>query len=177
MRRSVNQPDRKTYFIADAHLGADTSEHERLKEQYISSFLQTFPLNDSRLLICGDLFDFWFEYRHAVPRRHFHVLAQLARLCRSGVPIDYIAGNHDFWLGSFLQKEIGMTLHRDDMILFQGQQRIYIRHGDGLLKKDHLYRLLKKILRFRPNIFLYRLLHPDLGIPLALFFSHLSRGA
>lgn len=173
----LNPQTQTIYFIADAHLGSEPLEKEKLKEQHLYSFLENFPRANSRLIICGDLFDFWFEYRHVVPRRYFRILAQLQRLSQDGVPMDYLAGNHDFWLGSFLQEEIGINLHPDDMIITQEKQRIYVRHGDGLMKKDHLYRLLKKILRFRPNVFLYRLLHPDCGIPLALFFSHLSREA
>lgn len=170
-------PDRtRIYFISDAHLGATSSEQENFKESRLSSFLQRFPQHDARLVICGDLFDFWFEYRHVVPRRHFNMLARLARLSELGIPIDYIAGNHDFWLGTFLE-EIGITVHRDDMVIEQENDRIYICHGDGLLKNDYLYRLLKKILRFRINVTFYSLLHPDFGIPMALFFSRCSRNA
>ncbi len=173
----LDQQTQTIFFIADAHLGSQSLEQEVLKERYLCSFLQSLPRENSRLIICGDLFDFWFEYRYVVPRRYFRVLAELQRLAQAGVPIDYLPGNHDFWLGSFLRDEIGITLHRDDMVIEQGAQRVYVRHGDGLMRKDHLYRVLKKVLRFPPNVFFYRWLHPDLGIPLALFFSHLSREA
>jgi len=177
IRGKVTAAGERIFLIADAHMGAAGAEEEQLKEQRLLSFLQQLPVEASRLIICGDLFDFWFEYRHAVPRRHFPVLAQLSHLTRAGLRIDYLAGNHDFWLGSFLEKEIGITLHRDDLVINSDGQKIYLRHGDGLLRHDHLYRLLKRVLRFPLNIYLYRLIHPDVGIPLALFFSRWSRAA
>ncbi len=169
--------DEKLVVLSDAHLGAQSATAELIKTDLLHSFLRSRIAPPGRLIICGDLFDFWFEYRHAVPRRHFSILAQLSLLVRSGVRIDYIAGNHDFWLGSFLQQEVGLHLHRDDLELEQAGKKIYLRHGDGLIKKDYGYRALKRVLRHPVNVFLYRLLHPDLGVPLALFFSQMSRNA
>ncbi len=172
----IRKARRTIFLLADAHLGAQggpsaQDEHSRLFSFF--DYLRMQP--DAQLIICGDLFDFWFEYRHVVPAQHYRVLAQLANLVASGIEVDYIAGNHDFWLGSFLARDVGITIHRDDMELTQAGKRIYLRHGDGLMKKDRLYRAMKAVLRNRLAVILYRLLHPDLGIPVALFFSHLSR--
>lgn len=166
----------KIYFISDIHLGAHHAEHETLKRDRLLSFLQHVEQEDADLVIVGDLFDFWFEYRTVVPRQHFRVLGQLANMAQHN-PIHYMAGNHDFWLDSFMSQEIGLHIHPDDFIINRASQRIYIRHGDGLLKTDYGYRFLKKILRNKVNIFLYRLIHPDFGIPFALFWSHLSRNS
>jgi len=168
---------KKLYLIGDAHLGAQSPAQEDLKVDRLISFLNWVARDQADLIICGDLFDFWFEYRYVIPRHHFRVLAQLSQAVASGVKIHYMAGNHDFWFGTFMQEEVGMHFHADDLTLEHGNLRLYILHGDGLVKKDYLYRFLKRIFRSKVNIFLYRLLHPDLGIPLALFFSHLSRNA
>ena len=58
--------------------------------------------------------------------------------------------------------------------VIQGR-RVHLYHGDGLIKKDIGYRVLKKILRNPFNQRLYKLLHPNIGVPLALFFSGNSR--
>ena len=168
---------KKIYFIGDAHFGAEDENSERIKTERLFSFLDYVESENADLVILGDLFDFWFEYKFAVPRRHFDIIARLSGLCQKGMNIHYMAGNHDFWLGSFMEKEIGLVLHPDDYTIQNEKYRIYIRHGDGLLKNDYGYRFLKRVLRSPVNIFLYRLLHPDLGIPLALFFSGLSREA
>lgn len=167
----------KIYFLSDAHLGAQDHEAEARKAHHLVSFLEYFAAQDAILVIVGDLFDFWFEYRHAIPQRHFHIISLLTNLCRSGKEIHYMAGNHDFWLGSFMKNEVGLHLHLDDYVINNENYKIFMKHGDGLLKKDYLYRAMKKVLRSPLNTSLYRMLHPDLGIPLALFCSHLSRQA
>ena len=164
------------YFISDLHLGAHDDEFERQKEERLLSFLRFVARENADLVIVGDLFDFWFEYKHVILRRHFRVLGQLA-LMTGDRPIHYLAGNHDFWLDSFISNEIGLIIHPNEYVLSVNHLKIFVRHGDGLLKNDYGYRMLKKVLRNKFNIFLYRLLHPDIGVPLALYCSHLSRNS
>lgn len=164
----------KLYFLADVHLGAHSHQLEKLKERRLLSFFRMIEAEKADLVIVGDLFDFWFEYKQVVPQKHFRVLGLLALLAAER-EIHYLAGNHDFWLNSFIRNEIGLRVHEQDLVLNSNGRLIYVRHGDGLLKNDYGYRLLKRILRNRVTIFLYQLLHPDIGIPLAHFFSHLSR--
>ena len=156
-------------------MGAHDSELEERKKTLLNSFLLHVLQSDAELLICGDLFDFWFEYRYAIPKLHFRTLSLLGDIVNSGRQIHYLSGNHDFWLGDFFESEIGLILHREDYSFSYNNKKIYAFHGDGLYKKDYLYRALKKVLRNPMNIFLYRMLHPDVGIPLALRFSHQSR--
>jgi UDP-2,3-diacylglucosamine hydrolase len=173
---AVRDARRTIYLLGDAHLGAQSAAAEAEKFNRLVSFFHARRGEaESQIIIVGDLFDFWFEYRHVVARQHFRMLAQLADLIESGIPVDYIAGNHDFWLGSFLKEEVGVTVHRDLLELMQAGKRILLQHGDGLMQKDHLYRLMKRVLRHPLAVAAYRLLHPDLGIPFALYCSHLSR--
>ena len=163
------------YFIADAHLGADPREQEAAREARLHDFLTSLIGRASALYIVGDLFDFWFEYRTAIPRRHFGTLAVLQRLRAAGIAITYLNGNHDFWLGPFLRDELGMRTHDGPLALDLQGRRIWLHHGDGLGGGDLGYRLLKRVLRNPASIALYRLLHPDLGIPLAHQVSRWSR--
>ncbi len=165
----------KRYVIADAHMGAETPEREALKRRRLITFFNHVENEKAHLILCGDLFDFWFEYRSVIPRQHFRLLSALADLLEAGIRVDYLAGNHDFWLDSFLRNELGIIVHDDELEIEHGGRRLFLLHGDGLLKKDYLYRLLKRILRNPRHIFLYKWLHPDLGIPLAHLFSRWSR--
>lgn len=164
------------FFISDAHLGENHPEREKLKLVRLHSFLDMVKARATELYIVGDLFDFWFEYRHAVPKDHLEIVLRLAELRRHGLKLTYITGNHDHWLGSFLEQQVGFTVYRDQTELRLDGIRVLISHGDGLAAKDRGYRILKRILRNRVNIFLYRLLSPDIGIPLAKFISLKSRG-
>jgi UDP-2,3-diacylglucosamine hydrolase len=165
------------YFLSDAHLGADPREEEAAREARLHHFLTSLRGTAASLFIVGDLFDFWFEYRTAIPRRHFATLAVLRDLRASGVAITYLNGNHDFWLGPFLRDELGLRTHRDALALDLQGHRIWLHHGDGLVGGDLGYRMLKKVVRDPTSVALYQLLHPDIGIPLAHLVSNWSRRA
>jgi UDP-2,3-diacylglucosamine hydrolase len=171
-------PDgRSAFFLSDAHLGAHSRREEAGREARLHEFLTSLHGRAAALYIVGDLFDFWFEYRTAIPRRHFPTLAALARLRDAGVAITYLNGNHDFWLGPFLREDLGLVTRENDLALDAQGHRIWLHHGDGLVGGDLGYRVLKQVLRNRVSIALYGLLHPDLGIPLAHHVSRWSRHA
>jgi UDP-2,3-diacylglucosamine hydrolase len=162
-------------FMSDAHLGVDSTAQEGARTARLHDFLNSLPGRASSLYIVGDLFDFWFEYRTAIPRRHFPTLAVLARLREAGVDIAYLNGNHDFWLGTFFRDTLGIrTIEGGVPVEAQGR-KLWVHHGDGLAGGDLGYRALRGALRSRAGIALYGLLHPDLGIPLAHAVSRWSR--
>lgn len=168
-------PPEAVYFISDAHLGVENREREAAREDRLHDFLNSLPGRAATLVIVGDLFDFWFEYRTAIPRRHFATLALLKRLRESGVTLHYLNGNHDFWLGRFLAEEAGVETHDGSLALAAQGRRIWLHHGDGLVGGDLGYRVLRRVIRHPLSIALYGLLHPDLGIPFAHQVSRWSR--
>jgi UDP-2,3-diacylglucosamine hydrolase len=123
----------------------------------------------------GDLFDFWIEYRSAIRPEYFPVLHELRKIIENGGEVHYLAGNHDFMLGSFLEKTIGVRLYPGHVSAVLQGRKIRLFHGDGLIKRDVGYRIMKKILRNPVNQKLFKLLHPDLGVPLGSFCSGSSR--
>jgi UDP-2,3-diacylglucosamine hydrolase len=160
-------------FVSDAHLGAPAGPPERTA--WLVEFLERLPGKIGGLLVVGDLFDFWFEYRHAIPKGHFRVSRALHQIVCTGVPCLYFGGNHDFWAGSYLEHEIGLSVTQTPRSFEIQGRRIFVAHGDGLGKGDLGYRFLKKILRNRLAIALYRSVHPDIGIPFAYRVSTTSR--
>lgn len=164
----------KAYFISDAHLGMPLGLYDS-RETVVPQFIKSLRNQARYLYIVGDLFDFWIEYRHAIRPIYFPVLGALRELVESGVEVHYCAGNHDFALGPFLSDTIGLIIHSDPVTLPMFGKQVHLFHGDGTLKKDVGYRILKKILRNPVNQRLFRLLHPDLGVALASFFSGSSR--
>ena len=163
------------YFISDAHLGGDTLEVEKRKEKNLFSFLDHIRDKAEVLYIVGDLFDFWFEYRKAVPNRYFLILRKLSEIKDSGARIVFIPGNHDVWAGKYLQKEVGLDVNQNHTEEHHQGLRFYIAHGDGMAQGEGLYRIQKWIMENKLNIWLYKLLHPDLGIPLARWVSKWSK--
>lgn len=163
------------YIFSDAHLGSGSAELEATKVARIARLFDLVKADGDRLVILGDLFDFWFEYKHAIPKDHHEVLFLLRDLVKRGIEVDYVSGNHDFWMGDYFEEQIGLRLHRDHLDLEYAGKKLHLIHGDGLAKADRGYRFLKRVLRNRFNIWLYRKLPPDWGIPLAKWVSGSSR--
>ena len=163
------------YFISDIHLGAKSEKEEKDRVTKFLNFLKEIENKAQKIFIVGDLFDFWFEYKYVIPKRYFSVLHQLKKFQEKNIEVHYFTGNHDFWLGDFFSTEMGIIIHENDWSGTIDGKKFYLYHGDGIAKKDSGYRFMKKILRNKTNLKIYRWLHPDIGIPFARFISGSSR--
>lgn len=163
------------YFVSDIHLGGSSPSGEATKRERFEALLDRVAAENGALYILGDLFDFWFEYRTVMPRTAFGILARIDSLARAGTPVHYLGGNHDFWIVDFLARETAIQVLPDGTTLQAQGRTARLFHGDGLGPGDTGYKVLKKILRNRVTISLFRWIHPDLGIPLALRSSGVSR--
>lgn len=144
--------------VSDAHLGVAPAA----VEEALLAFLEAVPGLGDCLLVNGDLFDFWFAYRHVIPRRGFHVAAALARLGRR-VPIVMIGGNHDRWGGDFWAREIGIQFDPRQATFEIGRRRVTAIHGDGLTEPRLRATLLHRAINHPVTAAVYRALHPELG--------------
>lgn len=165
----------RAFFISDLHVGAGTETEEQEKLNRLTSFLNYINQPGNHLYIVGDLFDFWFEYKHVAPNQFFQVFYRIHKLIENRVTVHFLPGNHDSWIRNFFAEQIQIKVHPEIFTFETQSKKILLFHGDGISKKDTGYRILKKIFRSPINIFLYRLLHPDLGIPLAKLMSMGSR--
>ena len=138
-------------------------------------FLHYAKDSSDELFIIGDLFDYWFEYRHVIQKGFIRTLSKLAEYSDSGKKIHYIIGNHDFLHRDFFKKEIGTLLYHNAIDLTLNGKKFFMAHGDGMVKNDLGYKVLKKILRNRFLQKIYSLVHPDLGIKIASATSKTSR--
>ncbi len=159
--------DKPVYVVSDIHLGSVPPS----TEQAFRQFLAHLPGRASELLINGDLFDFWFEYRSVIHAEHYRVLAALTDVREAGVKLRFVGGNHDAWGGPFLADRVGMELLPEGATIELGRRQALVVHGDGLGRGDLKYRALKKVIRSRPSIVAFRLLHPDLGSRIAAAVS------
>jgi UDP-2,3-diacylglucosamine hydrolase len=151
------------FITSDVHLGAVPSGTER----GFLEFLEHVGAEGRRLLVVGDLFDFWFEYGEIIPGRHFRVLAALAELVDAGVEVLLTGGNHDAWGGRFLKEHVGVEFHAERVRTEIAGRPALVAHGDGLGRGDVRYRILKSLIRSRPVVAAFRALHPELGLRIA----------
>lgn len=160
------------YVMSDAHLGFADADVERA----VVSFLRHVANHAASLVVNGDLFEFWFEWRTVIPRRGFRAVAALADVVDAGVPVLMIAGNHDCWGGDVLRKDVGIDYRLGPVVMDIAGWHTHIEHGDGLRpREDRRYRLLRRVLRNQLAIRSFRWLHPDLATPIATGSSHASR--
>ncbi len=147
-------------IVCDAHIGP--TRHDTTTRAF-HRFLEAVPKRSNHLLINGDLFDFWFEYRSVVPRAAFPTLAALAEVVRAGVRVTITGGNHDRWGGPFWTEQLGADYHPRSVELQLAGWRALVSHGDGECEAEFRARLLHRTIGHPLTSLAFRALHPDIG--------------
>lgn len=168
----MNLPEgKKIYFSSDNHLGAPTAEESRPREIKFINWLDTVKKDAAAIFLLGDLFDFWFEYKYVVPKGFVRVLGKLAEIRDSGILIYFFVGNHDLWMKNYFEEELNIPVFHQPKEFDFNNKTFFIGHGDGLGPGDHGYKRMKKVFKNPISQWFYRWLHPDIGMPLAQYFS------
>ncbi len=165
---------KKTLIFSDVHLKVTQEAHTHRRD-FVDFLRQFSPDEFDRFVCLGDLFDFWFEYRHVAFSGYFEVLRAFAELHERGVELHLVCGNHDFWAGRFLEEQLGFHVHRQPTLLPFGERNALLVHGDGINPADWRYRFYKRFARNPLVIRLFRLIHPDWAMAIAQGVSHGSR--
>lgn len=163
------------YFASDFHLGVPTYEKSLEREKQLVAWLTFIQPTAQEIFLVGDIFDFWFEYKHAIPKGFVRLQGKIAELTDSGIPVHIFTGNHDMWIFDYLPKELGIQLYKEPIERQFGNKKFYIGHGDGLGPGDHSYKFLKKVFANKFCQWCFARLHPNLGIGLANLSSRSSR--
>lgn len=169
--------NKKIYFASDFHLGAPDAATSRKREQLIVKWLDEIAQDAQHIFLVGDVFDFWFEYKHVIPKGYIRILGKLADLRDRGIGISVFIGNHDMWMNGYFEEELNIPVYYEPQTYQIGGAKFYIGHGDGLGPGDHGYKFLKKVFRNPFCRWLFSALHPAWGISLANYFSRKSRAA
>jgi UDP-2,3-diacylglucosamine hydrolase len=154
------------YFTSDHHFGEFNESREKFEK--FKEFIEQIKPN-SQLFIVGDLFDFYFEYKTQVPIRSFKVFRELVNLRKKKVKITYLVGNHDFWVGKFVEKELGIKVYKKSIEINLQGKRILVSHGDEFIKVDPF----SLILHNKLAISLFYTLHPDFAYLIGKIVSKL----
>jgi len=168
-------PGKKIYFLSDFHLGAPDFSSSLIREKKIVSFLDHIRKDARQIVIGGDVFDFWYEYKTVVPKHFVRLLGKLAEITDSGIPVMLFAGNHDMWMKDYFRNELNIPVYLEPKKFEWNDKKFFIGHGDGLGPGDHGYKFIKKIFRNKFCQWLFGQLHPSWGMALANYFSRKSR--
>ena len=165
----------KTYFVSDAHLGSLYLEDRLANEKKLVRWMNSIRPDCEALYMLGDMIDFWFEYKQAVPKGYARFFGKIAEFTDAGIPVYWFAGNHDIWLFDYVQSELGVIVyHKEVEVIIQGK-KFYLAHGDGLGDPSKQFRMLRKIFHSKFNQGLFGGLHPDLGMKFGLSWAKHSR--
>lgn len=171
------KPGKKIYFNSDYHLGVPDREKSLEREKKVVAWLEEVRKDAQEIFLMGDLFDFWFEYRHVVPKGYVRLLGKMAEIVDSGIPITVFSGNHDMWMFGYFEEEMGIPVFHKPIQREWNGKSFYLGHGDGLGPGDYGYKFIKRVFRNRLCQIAFSALPPSWGIGLANFFSRRSRAA
>lgn len=166
---------KKIYFASDFHLGVPVGKSSIERERRVIDWLNHIQKDAFEIYLVGDIFDFWFEYKHAIPKGFVRIQGKIAELVDSGIPVYFFTGNHDMWMFDYFEKELGVKIYREPIYRVYNDKKFVIGHGDGLGPGDRGYKFIKKVFAARWSQWLFARLHPNFGIALANYFSRKSR--
>ena len=161
----------KIYFASDQHFGAPNQIQSAKREKIFLEWLEFIEKDATALFLLGDLFDFWFEYKTVVPKGFVRILGKLASMSDQGIPIYFFVGNHDLWMTDYFKTELNINVFHDPQKFSFQNKSFFIGHGDGKGPGDLGYKRMKKVFTSPFFQFLFRWLHPDIGVKIA---QHLS---
>lgn len=166
-----------SYFLSDLHLGAKYSTDPHAAEKHVVEFLESIRHNAKNLFLLGDILDYWYEYRHVVPKGFIRFFGKLAQLSDEGVTIKWFIGNHDIWIFDYLPSELGIEVIDGYSIEKINGHKFFLSHGDGIGYQKPLFKTTRTIFRNRICQLLFAAIHPRWTIPFALRCSKSSRSS
>jgi len=162
-------------FASDFHLGIPSYEDSKQRERTVIEWLNKYESQLEAIYFLGDVFDFWFEYKTAIPKGYTRLLGKLATLADKGVKLTFFKGNHDMWMFDYFEKEFGASIVSNELLISINGKKVFMHHGDGLGPGDRSYKVLKWFFRSRTCQWLFARLHPNFGLSIANYFSNKSR--
>ncbi len=125
--------------LSDVHLRLDRPQ----RGQRLAALVDGLPAED-RLVIAGDLCDFWFSSRQrdTDPRRCPGLRALLDFRQRGG-SLRLLLGNHDAWMGSRYEQWFGLTIENQPFRWVSHGLRIELTHGHLVREKPRWKSLME----------------------------------
>jgi UDP-2,3-diacylglucosamine hydrolase len=171
---ALNEPGKRLYIASDLHLGAPDAQSSLEREKRFVRWLDSIKADAGAIILLGDVFDFWFEYKTVIPRGFTRLLGKLAELSDAGITITAFVGNHDLWLRDYFPCELGIRVaHAPERQVYFGKI-FFLAHGDGLGPGDAEFKFFRRLFTSPFFNWLFGLVHPDIAVSVAHYFSRRS---
>lgn len=167
----------KIYFASDFHLGTPNDKISLQRELILLDWLDQIKTDATELFLVGDIFDFWFEYKHVIPKGFTLFQAKLIELQQLGIKIHLFTGNHDMWMFDYFENLLELDIIREPKTFQLQGKSFLIGHGDGLGPGDYKYKFLKLFFSNKWCHRLFSLIPPFIGMGIASSWSKRSRAA
>jgi len=133
-----------TVVIGDLHLDLFDEAHAAPFAAWCAG------LDAPRLVILGDLFEFWVGKKQLRVPGARAVLAGMSDLVARGCAVDVLWGNRDFLLDHHFERPSGATVHRHGLLGDHPGGPTLLVHGDELCTLDVGYQRFKRVVRAAP---------------------------
>jgi len=131
-----------TLFISDLHLEVSQPE---IGEHFLN-FLGGEARQANALYILGDLFEAWLGDDD--PDAYYGKMKIALRdLVCAGVPVNFMRGNRDFMIGEVFERETGVSILADTVVVKLYGQDVLLCHGDTLCTDDVHYQRFRAMTR------------------------------
>lgn len=159
--------EKKIYFASDFHLGVPSPEKSLDREKRVCRWLDSIKGDAAAVYLVGDIFDFWYEYTHTIPKGSTRLLGKIAELTDAGIPVHFFVGNHDLWMKDYFTVELNVTVHHQPLEFTANGKRFYVTHGDGLGPGDRKYKILRWFFANKVCQWFFSRLHPNFAFYIA----------
>lgn len=129
-------------LLSDLHLPASASP---LRDRF-KAFLRGPARKAEAVYLLGDVFEHWIGDDIGL-ERYADIIADLAALTASQVPVYLMQGNRDFLLGSHFAAASGIQLMRDPAVISIDGERWLLSHGDQFCTDDLAYQRWRQVSR------------------------------
>ena len=135
------------YFLSDAHLGSRAISNPLAHQQTVIAMFQQMAKDATAIYLLGDIFDFWCEYywSDSSKEQYRPFLQTLKQITSKGIDVHFFIGNHDIWTFGWLEREIGVILHRKPQSMLIADKKVFLGHGDGLVPQGYLAQMPKSV--------------------------------
>lgn len=159
-----------THFKYKAHAHSDAANEDALLD-----FLKQSEGKYDLMVLNGDIFDLWYDWKYTIIKQYFPLLHRLAALQESGCRLVMISGNHDFWFNGFLEQYLKIDIHDVSCTMNVDCKKLLFTHGDLYTINDLRYKVFRRIIRMPWIKAMFSILHPDLALSIGAGMSRSSR--